>query len=348
MRDYWTCRHTRDQLYVAIFMVVALCLVALSAFYIVLLSAHAEQAGHSVSYSTAAAVVGAGLIAHLLCGTLLLVQGARLWAGRQTLTRARGLSDVYGDPHPTGLSTQRSNQKHHSIEAKSPGRDLEYSGVRPAGMSTIIEAESAFERSAAAHMATVISLLMVNGVLVIVTAIPQALATPIAAFVLYSILARVSEILLVVVILWKCISLRAFLCAQDEHADLPVLSVQSSHGDMDMTSGSKAAKGTFHLPSQDLSNFHSLGLERGADANKQTKTEVLSRLSDLTEQSYVDRTVWNKKWPWVVTPSEDIAIQVAEQIHGDNSLVQQSQPLQAVPEDSGSEDSTDSSGTYFV
>ena len=82
-------------------------------------------------------------------------------------------------------------------------------------------------------------------------------------------------------------------------------------------------------------------------------TEIHPQLSDLTEQSLVDRTVWNKKWPWVVTPNDDIAMQVAKHNNTCGSsynpeIILHAQPLQVISGDSGSEDSTDSSGTYFV
>ncbi len=181
------------------------------------------------------------------------------------------------------------------------------------------------------------------------------LASAIAAFVLYSVLARATEILLVVAILHKSIEMHVFLHAYETHTNVPEHSILSSTHDNEAFSNSNKAAPTSNappLPSRRMPSFRSLGPQQGISMDSihnNTHSKAPPSCSDLFEQSVVERTVWNKKWSWVVTPSNDIAVQVAEHVYSNDSVLLHSQPLQAVPAgDSGSEDSTDSSGTYFV
>ena len=316
--------------------------------YLVLLIARAEPSNYRLNECTAAvAAIGVVWAVQLLCGVLIFVQGVRLWIGCLTHTSARRLSDLYEDLHSTAVAD--TNFKHSSIEAMSTYRDLYRSSVQYLNPLEAIATENAFERSTAAHMRVVIAILFTSAALVIVTTIPQTLTTAIAAFLLYSVLARVTEILLVIVILHKSIDMRVFVHAQDDHANVPEHSILSSTHDCD--NGNNATGNAPPLPCRQVLSLRTLGPQQRINTDNQHKNnhnEALPSCSDLTEQSNIDRTVWNKKWPWVATPSNDIAAQVAEHVHNNNSAILHSQPLQLVAGDSGSEDSTDSSGTYFV
>ena len=342
--------------------------------YILLLVAH-YSAHHRVLREDVieAVFLYAGRIVQIVCGALLLVQALRL--RNIGLLHDRSAPDFYEDfsapnVHTPGQRIEIPVARHCTVPTTRPAAtfprgwsrsDLENSTAGNFHRQGIIDSRTEFERSPA-HLQAIVAMTVLCALLTVVTGLPQAMGAPVVAMALYSTGARACEIVLVVLLVERSHCLQVHLRSQQEQEevemDINLIDESSLRDAADLPVNAYAPAPVVHKPADpSVPSVAPLdptpsGRPRSVPAVPSPDCSVNNRRSSRVNSDLVRASVAqlpgfhnssitsnNKKWPWVFTP--DNGTDNLDVLYAVNAI-----PSYNV--DSGSEDSTDSSGTYFT